>query len=126
MRKMGKTTQFLNVDLDLRTHSKADAQSLASALEPSTVLLNCSGRFASLELREAVSSPADAIRTFTSLIEALPRADRRIWNRCEMRTMNVGVRAGTEPFSAVFELPSTTVDDLQRIGAGVAITVYSR
>jgi hypothetical protein len=122
---MGKAAHFLNVDLDLRAYSEADAEALVYALGMSTVLLTCSGRFASFELRETTNSAADAIRAFTNLSEALPWAVRSIWDRCESRTMNVGVKAGTESFSVVFEFPSGIIDDLQRIGAGFAITVYS-
>ncbi len=98
-------THFLNVDLDLRGPSEAEVRELVRFLEPSALMMNLSGTFASLELRETVENAAEAIAGFVRVVRSLPPQTRALWDRCESRVMNVGIQSRPLPHAAVFELP---------------------
>jgi hypothetical protein len=120
-------THFLNVDLDIS--SGRDLQALVAALGKKVIVLYI-GRIrrthhAHLALAN-MSKTADAtIRRFCALIEALPKVERDLWNTAKARDFNVGVQAGTQPYSSEFPLAAETLKAAYDLGARIAFTVYA-
>src|SRR5271157_2199944 len=96
-RKSNEETHFLNVDLDV--YSKSDLQPLVTALGKGDFALYV-GRLqrtyeAHIELAGGNPKSANAaIRAFATLISALPRAQRALWDTAKTREFNIGVQAG--------------------------------
>jgi hypothetical protein len=89
------STHFLNVDLDI--YSKADLQPLVSALGKKVMVLYV-GRVrqthcALLEVAKITRTADATIRAFGSLIQALPKPERNLWNAAKIRDFNIGVQA---------------------------------
>ena len=120
-------THFLNVDLDI--YSKADLRPLVTALGKKVMVLYV-GRIrqthrAHLELTKITKTAAATIRGFCSLIEALPKLERNLWNAAKVRDFNIGVQAGTQPHSTEFALAAETLKAAHELGARVVFTVYA-
>jgi hypothetical protein len=121
------TTHFLNVDLDI--YSKADLRSLVTALGKRVMVLYL-GRIrrthsAHLELAKITKTADATIRGFCSLIEALPKLERDLWNAAKVRDFNIGVQAGTQPHSTEFALAAATLKAAHELGARIVFTVYA-
>jgi hypothetical protein len=121
------TTHFLNVDLDI--YSKADLQPLVTALGKKVFVLYV-GRIrqthcAHLELAKITRTADATMRGFCSLIEALPRLERDLWNAAKVRDFNIGVQAGTQPHSTEFALAAETLKAAHELSARVVFTVYA-
>lgn len=122
-----KATHFLNVDLDI--YSRADLQPLVSALGKKVMILHL-GRVrqthcAHLELARITKTADATIRGFCSLIEALPKSERNLWNAAKVRDFNIGVQAGTQPHSTEFALAVETLRASYQVGARIVFTVYA-
>jgi hypothetical protein len=120
-------THFLNVDLDI--YSKADLQPLVTALGKKVTVLYV-GRIkrtysAHLELAKITRTADATIRSFCSLIEALPKAQHAMWNAAKIRDFNIGVQAGTQPHSTEFALAAETIKAAHELGARIVFTVYA-
>lgn len=120
-------TEFLNVDLDI--YAQYDLQPLVSSFGKRVVVLHAgrerSSYVAHLELAAIAKSADSTIRRFCALIQALPKAERRLWNRAKRRDFSIGVQAGEQPNSADFAVEATTVQGAARLGARIVFTVYS-
>jgi Immunity protein 53 len=116
-------TEFLNVDLDLEF--AGDISELLRALGDTVInVLRDEPGKCTLELANQPASPEDAIRQFTALVERLPAPARADWDRCSLRSMNIGLQAGYEPYSAAFQLPFEVLAALGKLQAEVTFTVY--
>ena len=121
------TTEFLNVDLDI--YAQYDLLPLASAFGKKVIVLYV-GRerrrySAHLELAGMAKSADSAIRGFCALIQALPRAERQLWNHAKRRDFSIGVQAGEQPNSCDFAVEAETVRAVAHSGARIVLTVYS-
>jgi hypothetical protein len=116
-------TEFLNVDFDISPAGSGLA--LVRALGATVIVLHKRKRFICLELARQPKSVDDAIQEFARLIEQLAAKARHVWDGCQSRTMNVGIRAGKRPHSAEFKLSQATIDALARIRADVVFTIYA-
>jgi hypothetical protein len=112
------------VDLDLR--AKSGLRTLQKALEPSVVVLSYQPRrFLSVELADIQPKDIDeAVRSFSQLIARFEPSARAIWDRCESRTLNVGIQAAATPHPAEFKLSQDAVVMLSHMRAEICITVY--
>jgi len=124
-----KTTTFLNVDLDL--YSRSNLEPLVAALGQQVSVLY-TGRHrkiyeAHLELASLrkTRSADSAIRGFSDLIEALPRAARKLWDTARIRDFNIGVQAALQPHSYKIPLARETVEAATRLQARIVFTVYA-
>jgi hypothetical protein len=119
-------TRFLNVDLDIR--SAAPLESLVKALGRSVFALYVGRQGRSHAAHLEVASPSDdpdrIIRRFVDLIKRLPRTERRVWDRAQLREFNVGVQAEAAPASYELHLAASTVRAAASVNAGVGVTVY--
>ncbi|HUR19379.1 MAG TPA: hypothetical protein VMZ90_01135 [Vicinamibacterales bacterium] len=120
------TTQFLNVDLDLR--SRSSLEPLVKAFGRKILVLHCGreGREygAHLELGLSYDNPDLLLRRFVALVEALPRPARALWNRARVREFNIGIQSATKPQSFDLHLKDATVRAVARVNARIGMTVY--
>jgi hypothetical protein len=121
------TTEFLNVDLDI--YAQFDLQPIVSRLGKKVTVLYV-GRErriynAHLEVAAVTKSADSTIRRFCGLIQALPTAERQLWNRAKRRDFSIGVQAGEQPNSCDFAVEAETVQAVAQVGARIVLTVYS-
>lgn len=117
------TTTFLNVDLDLRCAAGLD--DLLAALASRAIVLHRTENTASLEADQDSETLDAAVTRLLDLVAALPPAARAVWDRCEARVFNIGLRAGVSPHAAGFGLTERAVQRLAAVGAGIEITIYA-
>jgi len=116
-------TTFLNADLDIR--AKQGLKELVEAFGSSVIILNDETEGAvSLELESQSQYVDEAILNFYEIIHALPLEIRKIWDQCEVRSINIGIQAGSTPTSKEFRLSHSAISLLSSINAEVVITVY--
>ena len=117
-------TRFLNVDLDIR--AKYGLEELLEAFGSKVIDLKCQNEGClSLEAAEQSQSVDGAILEFFNIICALPPKERSIWDVCEKRSMNIGIQAGTFPYSENFCLSSETIKILSSMNVEIIFTVYA-
>jgi len=128
LKKQGRVAQFLNVDLDV--YSGSDLQPLVKSFGKKVITLYV-GRerrrySAHLELAayQKNASADSTIRAFCSLIRALPKAERELWNGAKTREFSIGVQAGKQPFACDFRIEAHTVKAVAELGAVIVLTVY--
>jgi len=122
-----KTTQLLNVDLDI--YSRFNLEPLVAALASKVFVLYI-GRprrtyEAHLELSVHPKSADAAIRRFAALIRSLPKAPRKLWDTAKIRDFNIGVQVAMAPFSSVTLLAHGTVQAAADLKARIVFTIYA-
>lgn len=119
---------FLNVDLDIC--SRSPLEPLVNAFGRSVIVLHVGpeGRrhVAHLEAAVDARTPDRPIRRFVELIKRLPRAERRLWDRAQLREFNIGIQSGVTPPSYELHLDPATVRAAASVNAGIGVTVYAR
>jgi hypothetical protein len=119
-------TRVLNVDLDLV--AKADLSPLLERFGRSVfVLRNTVDRRVHtlwLELSTPPRNIDQAVLRYAALVRRLPHRERRLWNACRSRRVNIGIQAEAAPHAQYFELSETAVLGATEISASVVITVY--
>ena len=116
-------SRFLNVDLDVRC--RAGVAPLLRALGKTVMVLHAEETWASLELSgPQPSSAEEAIKRYAKLVRALSTRGKAAWRRCDARTMNIGVEAGTVQEAGVYSLDRATLRLLDALAADVVFTVY--
>jgi hypothetical protein len=118
----GSTTEFLNVDLDLRAQEGLD--DLAEAFGASVIVMQRAAHLLSLEMNQPFSSVEETLLGWVSLVEKLPPRARELWDQCELRSFNIGILAGKSPHQAGFRISQRVVSLVSEIGSEIAITVY--
>jgi hypothetical protein len=114
---------FLNVDLDLRGDG---LEELLGYLGSSVLVMHRAARQLSLELSDSGNDPLDVtLAKWIELIQSLPEPARAIWDRCELRSMNIGIQSAERPHAALFAVSRTTVSELAGLQAEIALTVYA-
>jgi hypothetical protein len=128
-------SQFLNVDLDIR--SKSDLQPLVDAFGDKIIILYV-GREnrhykARIELngshhkREAAKHervPETIILGFCKLIRGLPPAARKLWNGARTRDFDVGIESGKLRKYYWFELTPNALQAAVEVNAKISVSVY--
>ena len=122
-------THFLNVDLEVR--SRVDLHGLVVAFAEK-VLVMYDGRFrrtyyAYFELAQLRPgrTPDATIRGFCTLIDALRRPERSLWNGAKARDFSIGVQAGTHPPTTDFAVEAETLRAVSRLGGRIVLTIYA-
>ena len=123
----GKSTHFLNVDLDV--YSRSNLEPLVAAFGKRVVVLHVGrrrqGYEAHLEIAGNARTADAVIRKFASLIHSLPGPARKLWDTAKRRDFNVGLQAGMQPFALEFSLEPETVQAAASLNARIVITVYA-
>ena len=117
-------TKFLNVDLDIRGDS-GDVENFLRLIESSVVVLNHADEFASIELPRESAPLEETVMGLVELIGALEPDAKRIWDRLESRSLDVGIQAGCKPHSASFAISVKAVGLLAALKFEIAFTVYA-
>jgi|HubBroStandDraft_4_1064222.scaffolds.fasta_scaffold1111093_1 hypothetical protein len=116
-------TEFLNVDLDLRGDG---LEELLGYLGSSVVVMHQTAHELALELSNRVDEPLDeTLAKWIELLQSLPEPGRVIWNRCNLRSMNIGIQSAEKPYSALFTISSSRVSQLASLQAEIVVTVYA-
>jgi len=116
-------TEFLNVDLDLRGDG---LEELLRYLGSSVLVMHQTAHELALELSNRVDEPLDeTLAKWIELLQSLPEPARAIWDRCELRSMNIGIQSAEKPHSALFTIPSSRVSQLASLQAEIVVTVYA-
>jgi hypothetical protein len=117
-------SRFLNVDLDLRCQKGVGR--LLKALGKRVRVHHAEETWAAVELAwPQPSSAEDAIERYAKLVRKLSAAGRAAWKRCESRTMNIGIEAGTEHRAGTYRLGRESLALIAELEADVLFTVYS-
>jgi len=121
-------SSFLNVDLHIRSRA-----SLEPLLKEWTHLaripdakLPQRARWVLVNLRGQPKNAEAAIRALVRLVENLSAAGRRAWRNARSRTFDIGIQAGTRPYS--FEdvrLADETLQGVARVHGNILVTVYA-
>jgi hypothetical protein len=120
-----RQTQLLNVDLDILAQNNSDLEFLLSAIQKTCFVLNPGeAKFAILELRVEGVSLDEVLNMFCSAIESLEAVQRGVWDRLELRSFNIGIQAGSEPYQVPFSMNESTMRRLAQISASIIMTVY--
>jgi len=129
LRQRNDTTRFLNVDLDI--YSISDLQPLVTALGDSVSGLYVGRTRRTYEAHLEVAfdprrhTPDAIIRRFAALIDALPRAPRKLWDSAKIKEFNIGVQAAGQPNSWETQLSTEAVEAAARVQARIGLTIYS-
>jgi hypothetical protein len=120
-------TQVLNVDLDIWAESPLDALTHAFGKRVCVLHVGREGRSFSAHVELAIMprDPERLIRRFVDLVERLPRAARRLWDQARVREFNLGIQAGTSPYSYELRLQPQTLRAMAKVDARFGLTVYA-
>lgn len=125
--KSTPTTEFLNVDLDV--YSRANLEPLVTAFGDRVSVMNVGRKKriyeAHLELAKIVKNADEAVQGFGTLIEALPRSARKLWDKAKIRDFNIGVCAAMQPYSYELALSNKSVEIASRLKARIVFTIYA-
>jgi hypothetical protein len=116
-------TTFLNVDVDLRCEQGLDE--LLGYFEPAVLVLHRTTEEASMELNESHRSLEETIVHISELVQSLPAEARKLWERCDLRRLNIGVQAGNVPHQAYFAISSETIARIAPLGFEIVFTLYA-
>jgi len=121
------TTHFLNVDLEIT--SKYDLQPLVQRLGRK-VHVHYVGRdrgkySARLEIAKDTKTADSTIRALCRLIEALPEAERSMWNAAIVRSFSIGIQAGPQPNPCDFVIRPQTLRVVSDLAAEIVFTIYA-
>lgn len=120
---MPTETAFLNIDLDIGTHTGLDR--LLHFFAPHAIVLHRTNSEASLESLFVKGDIDDTIRAFLRILAGMDEDLQALWRGCEMRRMNIGIEAGERPHAAVFLIGAEAMKGMADAGCDVAITVYT-
>ena len=120
-------TEFVNVDLDIRSR-----RSLAALLDvwPSAQTPGRTPghapRWLHIGGRMCKNSADRVVRQLVARVDALPPRARRCWLTASSRVFDVGIQAGLAPRNfEVVRLGSDVIRAIARLKADVVVTVYA-
>lgn len=122
-------TTFLNVDLDIIGRARTLAP-LFRELE---------GRFIDLyvgpekrgwvrgtyETRSHARTPEATLRALLKVLEALSPAGRRAWRAAQVRSFDIGIEAGPEPYSVHYLITPETLARVVALRGDLRLTIYA-
>jgi hypothetical protein len=117
-------TKFLNVDIDIRRNTR-DLEGFLRSMEASVVVLTHAGQEASIELAKEFASLEETMLGLIDLVGALQPEAKDIWDRLELRRLNVGIQAASEPYAASFAISAKTVELIAAFGFEIVFTIYA-
>lgn len=125
---MASLPHFLNLDVVLKSNS--DLGPLVHHLDQKVIVLaheEFERQFLLvLELSDSDSTKdvGWCTRQFLTLIEALPEAERTLWNGCMSRTFSYGFEGGRDFPALDTTITSELLLRIAELGAEIGITVY--
>jgi hypothetical protein len=85
--------------------------------------LPAKGHFLALESSREHKGPDATIHALCAIVESLPTAARRIWNRSR-REFDVGYELRASEQSSRFSLRPETLERISKLGATLTVTYY--
>lgn len=122
-------THLLNVDLDIVSDSPLEALVEAFGEKVDVLHVGKWGRRYGARLEVGGSGDEDdpngLINRFVTVVEALPKSRRKLWNQARSREFNVGIEAA--PRSPMFEwrVDPRTLAAVMRVDGRIVVTVYA-
>jgi len=117
---------FLNVDLEIQSTSKLDLLKVAMGKRV-LVLYHGPGsgsrQLLAIEILRQHKSPDTAIHALCKIVESLPPAARRLWNRSH-KEFDVGYELRASEKSSRFSLRPDTLERISKLGATLTVTYY--
>ena len=120
------TPYFMNVDLEIRSISKLEPIIEAFGERVMVVYYGPGEgrkRFLSVECARGYKSPDKTIHALCKIVEELPPAPRRIWDRAHA-VFDVGYGLRSNERSSGFSLRPDTLQRVARLGAFLGVTYY--
>ena len=98
---------------------------LLSELEVSMLVLNKTETTASLELKNGGDRPDEVIVALIQVLQQLSKKARSIWDGCDSRTFNIGLKGGGMPREKKFSLSSEAIALLASFSDEIAVIIYA-
>jgi len=126
----GKSTHFLNVDLDIYSASSLEPLVAALGERVHSLYVGRPRRAYEAHLEIAMASrypkgPDATIKKFAALINSLPKPARKLWDTAKRRDFNIGLQAAMQPHALEFALAPETLRAAASLNARIVITVYA-
>ena len=119
--------RYLNTDLDIE--SENDLTPIIEAFGEDVIVMHHGERhglnIASFEISSYYRSANETIEYFCDLVENLSENERKIWNSCCSRTLDIGYECGSCNQSYHSEIRPDTIKRVADIGARLVVTIYS-
>jgi hypothetical protein len=126
---VGRTTTYLNTDLDLVSVDDLTllAEAFAGAgVTPLHVTWAENGLwYARFETDQQHQEPESNIAAMLCVLDTFPSPLRAVWDKCQQRAFNVGYDTGLEPFSYSHTLSAAILERMAAAGASFGLTIYS-
>jgi hypothetical protein len=123
-------TAVLNVDLEV--FSQEPLEGLVAAIKRKVDVLYVGkwrGRQYAACLEVAGSGyKADSerlVRRFVKMIKALPRRERKLWDRARSREFNIGIEVAAKAKAFELRLDGDTLDAIRSVDGTIVVTVYA-
>ena len=126
-KKFSKKTQFISVEVVLKTNHKCDKfVKWYEKQDNCVVKLKWDTHkwyvyFAPLPSK----NPDKTIKAICKDISSLPKGVRKEWDKADFREFNIGYHAGEEPFSYLDNISSKTIKKVEKLKAGIGISLYA-
>lgn len=118
-------TLFLNVDLDLVSHSSDDLDRLLVKFSAGADIIHREPCFAILELEHTRANDlASTLSGLLGLIESLDEPSRRIWEKLAARRLDIGVRAGLTLERSTYAVSPALLRHLAAAHVELIFTLY--
>lgn len=117
---------FVNVDLEVEAREPLDLL-VREFGEDVFVLYNGEARGRYLAAFETALGSGDAETTIAclcGLVESLPEEARALWDRCILRTFDIGYEGGDTPSSFRSIIHPLTLRRVADLGATLVVTIY--
>lgn len=122
-------TELINIDLEL--YSDKPIKLLAQELKGKAFILSDGlNEDNGYEFRAEVSSGGNSdsidsiIHKFITLLQGIRLETKDIINNCHIKVFNIGIESGGETYCEEFNLSPESINGINELGFGVAISVY--
>ena len=122
-------THLLNVDLDIVSDSPLEPLVEAFGEKVDVLHVGKWGRRYGARLEVGGSGdqddPNELINRFVTVVEALPKSRRKLWNQARSREFNVGIEAAARSPMFEWRVHPKTLAAVVRVDGRIVVTVYA-
>lgn len=126
MKKFTKKTQFISVEVVLKTNSSC--KKFVEWYEKQDNYVDKhkwdSHKWYVFFAPIAYKNPDKTIKAICKDISNLPSEVRKEWDAAEFKEFNIGYHVGDEPFSYLDNISHKTIKKVEKLGAGIGISLY--
>ena len=117
---------FLNVDLEIKSYH--DLRPIVNSFGDDVFNLYCGQvdeeYIATFEVSNIGNDADSIISDFCTLVKALDKQAKELWDTAFMKVFDVGYESGLEPISYSSEIRAETIDQVAALGASLRVTIY--